>query len=261
VFREMRRVREERREDEDNDDEDDVDSSSVCEYKCRRRGCKVQGFKARACKNGGQTRRPCTSPLPMCFCIECVLLLLLCDRALNAHHPVTPVTLMGKARNGTFASLSSGFVFHWSAEVALLSRRTRPRAEHGFIAEWRLRLRRGGEEGKGLRLATMYKGEQKLENKVVHAHRCRHYSAVFIHGETKVGQYHAGQPHETTSRDACKSTTGHIIMLAGEAIAWRSRLQKHTATSTGEQKYRQRTSVARKQRRSPTSWGRWGLRV
>ena len=43
----------------------------------------------------------------------------------------------------------------------------------------------------------------------------------------------AGQPHEMITADACKSTTGFVIMLAGGAIAWRSRLQKHTATSTG----------------------------
>jgi len=44
----------------------------------------------------------------------------------------------------------------------------------------------------------------------------------------------AGQPHEMITADACKSTTGFVVMLAGGAILWRSsRLQKHTTTSTG----------------------------
>ena len=47
----------------------------------------------------------------------------------------------------------------------------------------------------------------------------------------------ADQPHETVSGDGCESTTGYVIMLAGGAIAWRSRLQRHVATSTGGAEY------------------------
>ena len=37
--------------------------------------------------------------------------------------------------------------------------------------------------------------------------------------------------------DACKSTTGFVIMLGGAAVMWRSRLQRHVATSTGGAEY------------------------
>ena len=43
----------------------------------------------------------------------------------------------------------------------------------------------------------------------------------------------ADQPHEMETADACKSTTGVAIMLAGALVCWKSRLQKHVATSTG----------------------------